>query len=317
VRQLESERDARDKIEADLREKLRQLDKTRMSLELDAKVHEACKEESTSTLKLQLAATENKMIEMERRHEDLESLVDTLSKERDRLVLLLNDSARTQQQQQQQQQQVQHAEVVGSVRSAVSNASSSHMKRGEVTSATMSCMQSIYMNMRCVVMSVYLDRTCRRGWIKWKRISKRAGQKTKTGRKMRRRRKKRKRKRRRRKILTPKLPARMRRIEPFPQVWTFHLLNPVILLLLAMASRAQSGGGPSASLLLHRRQRIQSDRSLTSSRRTLRKFRLLNQLQQLMWMEFCQEQPLTLFWICRRTALRGCCCSLADVQEST
>jgi hypothetical protein len=273
VRQLESERDARDKIEADLREKLRQLDKTRMSLELDAKVHEACKEESTSTLKLQLAATENKMLEMERKHEDLESLVDILSKERDRLVLLLNDSARTQQQQQQQQQQqVQHAEVVGSVRSAVSNASSSHMKRGEVTPATMSCMQSIYMNMRCVVMSVYLDRTCRRCWIKWKRISKRAGQKTKTG-------KKRRRRRRRRKILTPKLPARMRRIEPFPQVWTFHLLNPVIFLLLAMASRAQSGGVPSVSLLLHRRQRLQSDRPLGSSRRTLRKFRLLNQLQ--------------------------------------
>lgn len=64
-----------------------------MSLELDAKVHAACKEETSNTLRLQLVAAENTISEMERKIEDLENLVDTLSKERDRLVLEVRDAS--------------------------------------------------------------------------------------------------------------------------------------------------------------------------------------------------------------------------------
>ena len=91
IRQFEAEREARDRIEADLRAQVRQLEKARMARELDAKVQEACKEDASGMLRLQLAASHSKLAEMERKNDDLSYLVDTLSQERDRLLLLLRD----------------------------------------------------------------------------------------------------------------------------------------------------------------------------------------------------------------------------------
>lgn len=99
-----------------------------MSLELDAKVHEACKEESNSTLKLQLAAAENKIVEMERKRADLECLVDMLSQERDRLVLRVKDMEESQRQNAARQA----ADEAARARSAASTTVSHDIKKEQV-----------------------------------------------------------------------------------------------------------------------------------------------------------------------------------------
>mmetsp|Transcript_4889 Transcript_4889/g.7444 ORF Transcript_4889/g.7444 Transcript_4889/m.7444 type:complete len:791 (-) Transcript_4889:152-2524(-) len=94
VRQYEVEREARDKIESDLRSQVRQLENIRMSLEIDARVHKAGIEESTSTLKLEMVAMEKQNMELARKTENLENLVSTLTEERNRLSRLVEDSVR-------------------------------------------------------------------------------------------------------------------------------------------------------------------------------------------------------------------------------
>ena len=70
-RQWEAEREARDRIEADLRAQVWKLEKARMKRELDAKVQEACKEDASEKLRLQLAESYAKIADMECKMEDL------------------------------------------------------------------------------------------------------------------------------------------------------------------------------------------------------------------------------------------------------